>query len=85
MFSDLNLMHNFVFPVERIRENGYCENLKQLFSVSESKSINDLWLKFPHLFVDIQTFSNYQDEYELSIFKTIEKYICGKTVKKSQF
>ena len=80
LFDDPNLMCNFVFPVEQICEKGYCENLKQLFIVSEGKSFNDLWLKFPRLFVNNET---YTEEYEQSIFKTIEKYISGKTVKKS--
>lgn len=80
LFSDLDLMCNYVFPVENIAERGYCERLKKLFSISEPKSINDLWLKFPHLFLEKTT---YQEEYELSIFNTIEKYICGKTVFRS--
>lgn len=80
LFSDLNLMCNYVFPVENISEKGYCERLKVLFSVSESKSINDLWLKHPQLFMEK---TSYTEEYELSIFKTVEKYICGKTVNKS--
>ncbi|WP_415325955.1 hypothetical protein [Chryseobacterium sp. MMS23-Vi53] len=81
LFSDLNLMCNYVFPVKNIEEKGYCEKLKKLFSVSESKSINDLLLKYPQLFIEEKT--TYIEEYELSIFKTIEKYICGKTVFKS--
>ncbi|MGN7709367.1 hypothetical protein [Chryseobacterium sp. 22543] len=80
LFSDLNLMYNYVLPVENIVEKGYCERLKKLFSISEPKSINDLWLKFPHLFLEK---TNYKEEYELSIFNTIEKYICGQTVPKS--
>lgn len=83
LFEDLNLMHNFVFPVDQVFEKGYCENLKKLFTVSEAKSVNDIWLKFPQLFFDFQSLSTYQEEYELSIFKIIEKYICGKTVIKS--
>lgn len=83
LFDDLNLMHNFVFPVDRINENGYCDRLKKLFLISESKSVNDLWLKYPQLFVNMEMFSSYKDEYELSIFHTIEKYLNGKKVTKS--
>lgn len=80
LFNDLDLLCNFVFPVEQVCENGHCENLKNLFIVSDGKSINDLWLKFPSLFINDET---YEEEYDLSVFRTIEKYICGKTVKKS--
>lgn len=80
LFDDPNLLCNCVFPVEHVSEKGYCENLKQLFVISEGKSINDLWLKFPSLFINNETDS---EEYEFSVFRTIEKYICGRTVKKS--
>lgn len=79
MFSDVNLLHNFVIPTFQYNETGFCPVLKELFKVSEVKSISDLWIRFPQLFSDIY---DENDDYELSVFNLIERYLKGKTVNK---
>lgn len=81
LFSDDNQMYNYVFPVSRIEESGFCPELKKLFTVSESKTFNDIWLKYPQLVFDPSP-DELKDEYEFSIFHIIEKFLKGKTVKK---
>lgn len=81
MFDDLNHMHNYVIPTINKSASGYCKRLSQLFIISEGQSINNLWLRFPQIFADIDEDVN--DKYNLSVFNIIEKYLKSKNVKKS--
>lgn len=85
LFTHPDQMYNYVFPVNNIKDSGFCTELKKLFNVSESKTINDIWLKYPQLLFNFDLELNSSDnidQYNLSIFYIIEKFLMGKTVKK---
>jgi len=81
MFDNLDHMHNYVIPTINITNSGFCERLSQLFNVSEGVSINDLWLRVPQIFSDIN--EDHVDVYNYSVFNIIEKYLKSKNVNKS--
>ncbi|MCT3845998.1 hypothetical protein HZQ52_14300 [Elizabethkingia anophelis] len=85
LFSDFNNMYNYVFPVEKIEEKGFCNQLKSMFNISDSATMNDIWLRYPQLFASFPedySMSNI-NKYEMSVFSILEKYLMGTSVKKN--
>jgi|GEM_PF-1875950 len=85
LFSDPNQMFNYVFPVSNILDDGFCTDLKGLFIISQPKTLNEISLKYPQLFFNINLDSDSEiriDDYNLSSFYIIEEFLKGRTVKK---
>lgn len=84
-YKDTDAMHNFVLPTVN-RENGdFCSALTNMFSVSDAVTYQELWLKYPQLFSSFEEDASLTiDNYDISIFRKIEKFVMGKTVYKSK-
>jgi hypothetical protein len=84
-YKDENLLYNFVLPTLKTTHKKYCQRLTELFTVSEAVTYQELWLKYPQLVAGFdEDFNPSSENYSLSIFSKIEKFVCGKTVLKAK-
>lgn len=84
-FKEENNMYNFVLPTISRTNSKYCTNLAELFIISDAVTYQELWLKFPQLVAAFDEDIDFTTEnYDLSVFRKIEKFVIGKTVQKTK-
>lgn len=84
-YTDNDLMFNYVFPTIDRSNNEICIKLNDMFSLSNGITYQELWLKYPQLIASFHENSESRlDDYDLSVFDKIEKYLKGKTIAKSK-
>lgn len=84
LFKDLDLMFNFVIPTLNRKHKNFCDNLSQIFVISDPVNYYELWLKYPAIFSIMEEPAFGLDSYDISVFNILDKYLKSKNIKRSK-
>ena len=73
IFDDIRLFDNYVIPIKRSKEKGYCDELSSLFAISPTTSIAINKILYPY--VESPKSLSKLDKYEVSEFGLIERWL----------
>ena len=73
IFDDIRLFDNYVIPIKRSKEKGYCDELSSLFTISPTTSIAINKILYPY--VESPKSLSKLDKYEVSEFGLIERWL----------
>ena len=73
LFDDIRLFDNYVIPIKRSKEKGYCDELSSLFAISPTTSI--AINKILHPYLGSPKSLSKLDKYEVSEFGLIERWL----------